>query len=85
MSEFTKFYRIECEKADRRLAVMQAEAKKFSELEGLSDDDTSARIRLARELGYITGVLRGVLYELACEKAIESARCSSAPNAQSAV
>lgn len=83
MSNFTKFYRIECEKADRRLAFMQAEAKKFAEIEGLSDDPTSDRIRLARELGYITGVLRGVLYELACEKAIESERCSS--SAQSAV
>lgn len=83
MSNFTKFYRIECEKADKRLAFMQAEAKKFAEIEGLSDDPTSDRIRLARELGYITGVLRGVLYELACEKAIESERCSS--SAQSAV
>lgn len=82
MSEFTKFYRIECEKADRRLAVMQTEAKKFAECEGLSDDPTSDRIRLARELGYITGMLRGVLYELACEKALESERCAS--NARSA-
>lgn len=83
MSNFTKFYRIECEKADKRLAFIQDEAKKFSDIEGLSDDATSERIRLARELGYITGVLRGVLYELACEKAIESERCAS--NAQSAV
>ena len=81
MSEFTKFYRIECEKADKRLAFMQAEAKKFADCEGLSNDPTSDRIRLARELGYITGVLRGVLYELACEKAIESERCSSARSA----
>lgn len=82
MSVFTKFYRIECEKADKRLAFMQAEAKKFAEIEGGMDDPLYDRIRLARELGYITGVLRGVLYELACEKALESERCAS--NARSA-
>ena len=83
MSNFTKFYRVECEKADKRLAAFQDQAKKFAEMEGLSDDAESERIRLCRELGYMTGALRGVLYELACEKAIESERCIS--SAQSAV
>ena len=82
MSEFTKFYRIECEKAEKRLATMQADAKKFACVEDFSNDAYSDQIRLARELGYITGVLRGVLYELACEKALESERCAS--NARSA-
>lgn len=83
MSEFTKFYRIECEKAEKRLATMQADAKKFACVEDFSNDAYSDQIRLARELGYITGILRGVLYELACEKALESERC--ALNARSAV
>lgn len=72
MSEFTKRYAEECVKADKRLQSILELAKSGAEIEGLGDDDFSNRIRLAREAGYLQGTLRTVLYELACEKALNA-------------
>lgn len=77
MNDFANLYRIECDKANKQVEAWLKEAADYSVLEKLPNDSSGHAIRLARELGYVTGILRRVMYDAACQKAIESSRCLS--------
>lgn len=78
--KFIELYREECQKADQRWEQIVDEAEESSRAEWLPEGDLGDRLRLAREAGHLRGMLKIVLYELACEKALASEKCS-APNA----